>query len=141
MNSVGICYSVAHFKCFSYQQTCIVCSVPTEAIISPPLHIKKLKLHVGQSFVQHHRTLLYVQLEPWVPFKLLFGWWFSLWELWGRAWEQESGIVECFLRCCPAFKMCFQWSLSMKEQNLPSFLRVPDEFSLEATDNSLFPSL
>ena len=24
-----------------------------------------------------------MQLEPWVPLCVLFGWWFSLWELWG----------------------------------------------------------
>ena len=27
--------------------------------------------------------LLYMQLEPWVPACVLFGWWFSPWELWG----------------------------------------------------------
>ena len=29
----------------------------------------------------HH--LLHMQLEPWVPPCVLFGWWFSPWELWG----------------------------------------------------------
>ena len=29
----------------------------------------------------HH--LLHIQLEPWVPPCVLFGWWFSPWELWG----------------------------------------------------------
>jgi hypothetical protein len=27
--------------------------------------------------------LLHIQLEPWVPPCVLFGWWFSPWELWG----------------------------------------------------------
>jgi hypothetical protein len=27
--------------------------------------------------------LLHMQLEPWVPPCVLFGWWLSLWELWG----------------------------------------------------------
>jgi hypothetical protein len=29
------------------------------------------------------RHLLHKQLEPWVPPCVLFGWWFSPWELWG----------------------------------------------------------
>jgi hypothetical protein len=28
--------------------------------------------------------LLHMRLEPWVPPCVLFGWWFSLWELWGN---------------------------------------------------------
>jgi hypothetical protein len=27
-----------------------------------------------------------MQLEPWVPPWVLFGWWFSPWELWGTGW-------------------------------------------------------
>ena len=27
--------------------------------------------------------LVYLQLETWIPSCVLFGWWFSLWELWG----------------------------------------------------------
>jgi hypothetical protein len=27
--------------------------------------------------------LLHMQLEPWVPLCILFGWWLSPWELWG----------------------------------------------------------
>ena len=27
--------------------------------------------------------LLHMQLEPWVPPCVIFGWWFSPWELWG----------------------------------------------------------
>jgi hypothetical protein len=30
--------------------------------------------------------LLHMWLEPWVPPCLLFGWWFSPWELWGPVW-------------------------------------------------------
>jgi hypothetical protein len=30
--------------------------------------------------------LLHIQLEPWVPPYVLFGWWFSSWELWGVFW-------------------------------------------------------
>ena len=33
--------------------------------------------------VQQCHPLLHIQLEPWVPPCVLFGWWFSLWELWG----------------------------------------------------------
>ena len=29
-----------------------------------------------------------MELEPWVPPCILFGWWFNFWELWGR-----GGIV------------------------------------------------
>jgi hypothetical protein len=35
--------------------------------------------------------LLHMQLKPWVPPCVLFGWWFSPWELWGR-------LVGCY--CC-----------------------------------------
>jgi len=31
---------------------------------------------------QQGHPLLHMQLEPWVPACILFGWWFSLWELW-----------------------------------------------------------
>jgi hypothetical protein len=27
--------------------------------------------------------LLHMQLEPWVPLCVFFGWWFSPWKLWG----------------------------------------------------------
>ena len=33
--------------------------------------------------VQQGHPLLHMQLEPWVPPCVLFGWWFSPWELWG----------------------------------------------------------
>jgi hypothetical protein len=32
---------------------------------------------------QIRHPLLHMQLEPWVPPCILFGWWFSPWELWG----------------------------------------------------------
>jgi hypothetical protein len=35
--------------------------------------------------VQHSHPLLHKQLEPWVSLCVLFGWWFSPWELW-RYW-------------------------------------------------------
>jgi hypothetical protein len=33
--------------------------------------------------VQQGHPLLHIQLEPWVPPCVLFGWWFNPWELWG----------------------------------------------------------
>jgi hypothetical protein len=33
--------------------------------------------------VQQVHPLLHMRLEPWVPPCVLFGWWFSHWELWG----------------------------------------------------------
>jgi hypothetical protein len=33
--------------------------------------------------VQQGHLLLHMQLEPWVPPCVLFGWWFSSWGLWG----------------------------------------------------------
>ena len=33
--------------------------------------------------VQHSHPLLHMPLEPWVPPCVLFGWWFSPWQLWG----------------------------------------------------------
>jgi hypothetical protein len=33
--------------------------------------------------VQQGHPLLQMQLEPWVPPCVFFGWWFSPWELWG----------------------------------------------------------
>jgi hypothetical protein len=40
--------------------------------------------------------LLHVQLEPWVPPCILFGWWFSPWELWvalvGRYYRSSYGV-------------------------------------------------
>jgi hypothetical protein len=32
---------------------------------------------------QQGHPLLHMQLEPWVPRFVVFGWWFSPWELWG----------------------------------------------------------
>ena len=34
--------------------------------------------------VQQGHPLLHMCLEPWVPPCILFGWWFSPWELWGN---------------------------------------------------------
>ena len=33
--------------------------------------------------VPQGHPLLHMQLEPWIPPCVLFGWWFSPWELWG----------------------------------------------------------
>ena len=33
--------------------------------------------------VKQGHPLLHMQLEPWVPSCVLYGWWFSPWELWG----------------------------------------------------------
>jgi hypothetical protein len=33
--------------------------------------------------VRQGRPLLHMQLEPWIPPRVLFGWWFIPWELWG----------------------------------------------------------
>ena len=33
--------------------------------------------------VQQGHSLLHMQLEPWVPPCVFFGWWFSPWKLWG----------------------------------------------------------
>ena len=33
--------------------------------------------------VQQVHPLLHMKMEPWVPPCVLFGWWFSPWELWG----------------------------------------------------------
>ena len=37
---------------------------------------------------QEGHPLLHMLLEPWVPLCVLFGWWFSPWDLWcrGRGW-------------------------------------------------------
>ena len=40
---------------------------------SPPIDVR-----------QDHPLLLHMQLEPWVPPCIFFGWWFSPWELWGN---------------------------------------------------------
>jgi hypothetical protein len=34
--------------------------------------------------VQQGHPLLHMQLEPWIPTCVHFGWWFSPWELWGN---------------------------------------------------------
>jgi hypothetical protein len=37
------------------------------------------------TYVANVNLLLHMWLEPWVPPCVLFGWWFSPWELW-RVW-------------------------------------------------------
>jgi hypothetical protein len=34
--------------------------------------------------VQQGHPLLLMGLEPWIPSCVLFGWWFTSWELWSR---------------------------------------------------------
>jgi hypothetical protein len=40
----------------------------------------RASLHIDE---QLSHSLLHIQLEPWVPPCVLFGWWLSPWELWG----------------------------------------------------------
>ena len=53
----------------------------------PPIHsclTGASSLHRTKSLSSHQgHPLLHMQLEPWVPPCVLFGWWFSPWELWG----------------------------------------------------------
>jgi hypothetical protein len=53
--------------------------------------------------VQQGHSLLHIQLEPWVPSCVLFGWWFSPWELWGAGVGQVWLVDTVFLpmRCKP----------------------------------------
>jgi hypothetical protein len=61
---------------------------PTPA--SPPWHSPTLghQISTGPRVsppidAQQGHSLLHMQLEPWVPPCVLFGWWFSPWESWG----------------------------------------------------------
>jgi hypothetical protein len=54
-------------------------SVFTGPRVSPPIDVR-----------QGH-PLLHMQLESWIPLCVLFGWWFSPWELWGGG---ESGWLQ-----------------------------------------------
>jgi hypothetical protein len=75
-------------------------SSPFFYVPKPPTHSCLLALHSPtrghQAFteqrasppidVQQGHTLLHIQLEPCVPPCVVFGWWFSPWELWGSGW-------------------------------------------------------
>ena len=56
----------------------------------PPIHsclTGASSLHRTKSLSSHQgHPLLHMQLEPWVPPCVLFGWWFSPWKLWGSGW-------------------------------------------------------
>jgi hypothetical protein len=67
-------------------------------VFPPPihscLHTLELSLILGYQAFTGPRTsspidtwqghpLVYMRLKLWVPPRVLFGWWFSLWELWG----------------------------------------------------------
>jgi hypothetical protein len=59
--------------------------------------------------VQQGHSLLHMQLEPWVPPCVHFGWWFSPWELWGSGWL----ILLFFLWGCKPLQLrqSFLWLL------------------------------
>jgi hypothetical protein len=70
-----------------------VLSLQTLTPTSPPWHsyTRTLSIHNTKLPPPYTHTidarqghpLLHMQLEPWVPPCVLFGWWFSPWELWG----------------------------------------------------------
>jgi hypothetical protein len=57
---------------------------PTSPLYHPPM----LGHQVSPPFpLMAHKAILWymlhIYLEPWIPPSILFGWWFTLWELWG----------------------------------------------------------
>jgi hypothetical protein len=55
--------------------------------------------------VQQGHTLIHMCLKPWVPAYVLFGWWFSHWELWwvlfGSYCCSSYGPAKPFSSLCP----------------------------------------
>jgi hypothetical protein len=85
-----------HFKCYTFSRSPLplnpLSHPPPSASMNPPTHFclpvlghraftgprASLPIDFGQG-----HPLLHMQLEPCVPPCIIFGWWFSSWELWG----------------------------------------------------------
>ena len=67
---------------------------------------KGLSSHSWGGHSWQGRPLLHVQLEPWVPLCVLFGWWFSPWEIWG-VWLVGTVVLPMGLQTPSALSILF----------------------------------